>query len=171
MRAEKIYQAEERFTKIAQAIAPAEYTKVTVEVLPYEDIKVKWQKIYNSVRFIICDYMCDAPDYVIEEIFKRTFAKINGKKVPGYTKKAEAYLYGNEFAEKNRESFLNRRHAEPVASDHYHGIPVHINDEERFYSPMMDVIICDPHTFAKGGSEYTQFLDECLIFRRKVRGE
>lgn len=160
----------ERFTNIAQAIAPAGVS-VTVEVSPLKDIKLRWQRTATSVRFSISDYMCGAPDYVVEDIFGKVFAAFNRGKVPEYSERTKAYLYGDLFAKKNRESYLKRHHAEPIASDYYHGIPVHVCDKERNYSSMMDVIICDSYTFARGGSEYTQFLDECLNIRKEFRGE
>lgn len=54
------------------------YDEVLAEFSPFRDFKVKWSRSYKWIEFEVSDYLCDAPEDVIESLAVSIFSRIRG---------------------------------------------------------------------------------------------
>ena len=54
------------------------YDEVLAEFSPFRDFKIKWTRSYKWIAFEVSDYLCDAPEDVIESLAVSIFSRIRG---------------------------------------------------------------------------------------------
>ena len=99
---------DEQLTQIFARIGKGyQYNRVSAEFMPFQEMKLRWQRSYEWVEFKVSDYLRGAPEEVIDELAKVIFGKISGKD----TKFGETfirYLTDPQVRERNRTSYLGR---------------------------------------------------------------
>ena len=83
------------------------YSQVAAEFMAFNDMKLQWQRGYSWIDFRISDYLCGAPEEVIEDLAKAIFAKLSGREAK-FGETFIRYLTDPQVREKNRTAYLGR---------------------------------------------------------------
>lgn len=93
------------------------YEDVEVDLVPYRDMKVKWQRASPWISFSVSDYLRDAPTLVLEDFARTLFGKIAGEEAD-WSDRFRVYICDGGFVEKNRPVFLKRFKGVKPAGEH-----------------------------------------------------
>ena len=107
----KIIETNEQLVNtVASVAAEHGYKDVKAEFVAFSDFKVKWQRTFEWITFQVSDFMKDAPEEVITNIFEVIFSKMRGDDVD-YNEEAIAYMTGDGFVERNQRTWFERHRA------------------------------------------------------------
>lgn len=142
-------EEQNRIENIAQRVGKAFGYSAHAEITNFSQFKVKWLRTYDSIILSVSDYLCGAPDEVIEDILNVIFNRITEGSQVEYSDKTCAYLTDKKFATKNRRTFLSRNGIEPAKFMTFKGVPVHfykknLGDWVGGSSTLMKVIALNP---------------------------
>lgn len=99
----------ERLKEILEPIAENYgFGKSNAVFKPFADFKVKWTRSYKWIEMTVSDYLKNAPEDVIENIFEVVLSRIVGE-LKGYSDATNEYLISDDFREKNLKTFLKRK--------------------------------------------------------------
>ncbi len=98
-------------TKLNELVKPiAErygFEKASAEFTAYSDFKVRWTRSYTWIDMTVSDYLKNAPENVIRDIFEVMLSKIKGE-FAEYSDATNEYLTSAEFRDANLKPFLKR---------------------------------------------------------------
>ena len=87
------------------------YDEVEAEFSPFRDLKVKWTRSYRWISFEVSDYLCDAPEAVIESLAVTIFHKIkeDGRDGPAtYSDVVCEWITSDDFVRSKQPVFVRR---------------------------------------------------------------
>ena len=158
-------EEEARFENIARKVGFKHgFDHTTVSIQDFQEFKVQWTRSYKSVAFRMSDYMCGAPDGVVEDLFETLFQKFEGKDAGGYPARMNEYLTDSHFAGQHRKTYLSRKGAENKRYTVFKGTPVYFaknplaNGKVGGTSVLMNVIILNP----KYKDESDEFIENAI---------
>jgi hypothetical protein len=158
-------EEEARFTNIARKVGFKHgFEHVSVDIQDFQEFKVQWTRSYKSCSFRMSDYMCGAPDGVVEDLFETLFQKFEGNDAGGYSARMNEYITDSHFAGQHRKTYLSRKGAENKRFTVFKGTPVYFsknplaNGKVSGSSVLMNVIILNP----KYRNESEEFIESAI---------
>lgn len=114
-----------RIEAIAKQVATRfGYEDTTAELSAFADFKLRWTRCRKSINFQVSDYLCGAPDEVLNDIFTMVIQRIDGL-TKDYSLQTREYLTDRHFAGKHRRTYLARQKIDPKKYTEFKGIPVY----------------------------------------------
>ena len=98
----------EQIENIAQEVGASFGYKVEVEMAMFCDLKMRWQRTYDWIKFEISDYLLSLSPACFEELITTLFMRINGKEKE-YSPELIEQLQGESFYYNNVETRIERR--------------------------------------------------------------
>ena len=74
----------------------------------FKDFKIKWIRTPDTLHFFVSDYLEDAPDVVVKQIFDNLLGRLFCAEESEYPQETINYLSSEEFRTKNRPKYLSR---------------------------------------------------------------
>lgn len=119
-------QEKARFENIASMVGKSYgYKTVTVNIIKFAAFKLRWTRQYQTIDFNVSDYLCNAPDEVVADIFNRVFSKIAGNDDSEYSPETCKFFTDKHFSGARRRTFNARNGIEPAKFKTFKGVPVH----------------------------------------------
>ncbi|MCL1984273.1 MAG: hypothetical protein FWG58_02590 [Methanomassiliicoccaceae archaeon] len=84
------------------------HDSVSAEFMQSKEFKLKWRRSCGWIEFEVSDYLENADTDVMEGIARTIFSKISGRSSTEYPKSMEEWLTNDEFAKRNRPTYLKR---------------------------------------------------------------
>lgn len=83
------------------------YDQVDARFEALDEFKIKWMRGPGWIDLTISDYLADAPDEVLEDLFGQVFGRISGDDAP-YPESVRQWLTSPDFAAVHRPAYLAR---------------------------------------------------------------
>ena len=87
------------------------YDRVQAEFSPFRDFKVKWSGSYKWIEFEVSDYLCDAPEDVIESLAVTIFHRIRDDTHDNLMRYGDAvceWITSDDFVRSKQPVFVRR---------------------------------------------------------------
>ena len=84
------------------------FEEVEAAYAPFRDLKVRWKRSCGWIWFEVSDYLCDAPEGVLEGLFRTIFERIRGDWKTGYPDDVRGWLESADFRARNQETYIQR---------------------------------------------------------------
>ena len=99
----------ERLTEIFSEVGKKHgYKEVEASYTAFRDMKVKWCRSYNWIRFDVSDYLMDAPDDVTASIADTIFSRIKGEESTQYSEDVAEWVSSGDFVREKQPTYVNR---------------------------------------------------------------
>jgi len=100
--------SKDQIENIAQDVGASFGYKVKVEIAMFCDLKMRWQRTYDWIKFEISDYLLSLSPGCFEELITTLFKRIKGEEIE-YSPKLIEQLQGESFYYDNVEKRIERR--------------------------------------------------------------
>ena len=84
------------------------YRKTEAEYTAHKDFKIAWSRTYDTIKFMVSDYVMDAPKEVLVSLADTVCSKITNSAPVPYTKEMMDWVTSDDFVRNKQPIYLRR---------------------------------------------------------------